>query len=145
MAPKRKVYLSFLAAPASETSMSAAPIAAAKAEFARRLQQRMVEEGWNQSELSRRASMHLDAPMGRDNVSGYVRGLHMPGPLHLAALAKALRCQPQDLLPARGVPSAADHNPPLDVRDAGEGNAWLHINQAVPWEKALKIMALLKG
>lgn len=112
-----------------------APPEAVKTEFARRVQAAMVNKGWNQSELARRASLHMpDKKFGRDNVSNYIRGTSMPGPTHLNALARAL-----------GMPSADDKAPPLDVKDLTDGRAWLRVNQAVDWQVAMQIVALLRG
>jgi transcriptional regulator with XRE-family HTH domain len=122
-----------------------APREAVKAEFGRRMQHRMAEHGWTQSDLAREAARYMpDKKFNRDNVSNYVRGMAIPGPLHLAALAKAFKCDKIDLLPSRGTPSVDDKTPPLDVRDGGDGRAWLRINQSVDWPIALKILALLK-
>lgn len=83
-------------------------------EFGRRLQRRMNEMGWNQTELARRASEHLPRAakgqvqghsIGRDQVSSYIRGKYLPRPHVLAALAKALSCEQADLLPPEMVPS----------------------------------------
>lgn len=109
-----------------------APPEAVKTEFARRVQAAMVNKGWNQSELARRAALHMpDKKFGRDNVSNYIRGTSMPGPTHLNALARALGVQAKELVPARGMPSADDKAPPLDVKDLTDGRAWLRVNQAV--------------
>jgi transcriptional regulator with XRE-family HTH domain len=106
----------------------------------------MVEKGWNQSELARRAEMQCNGKrLGRDNVSVYIRGKVLPGPLHLSALAKALGLKPADLLPTRGTPEAGESSPSMDVRDMGDGRAWLRINQAIDWDVALKILEMLKG
>ena len=122
-----------------------APKDAVKAEFARRLQAAMVRKGWNQSELARRAAENTtDGHFGRDNISLYIRGIVMPGPVHLHALSKALSLKPDELLPSRGAPSADDRVPPLDIRDAGNGKAWLRVNMAVEWPVAVEVMKLLK-
>lgn len=122
------------------------PRDAVKVEFAYRLQQALVKRGWNQSELARQATRFL--PEGqefkRDAVSTYIRGSSLPGPALLHAMARALRMDPEELLPTRGIPSAADNNPPEDVRGLADGRAWLRINQAVDWDVALKILAILK-
>lgn len=121
-----------------------APVDAVRAEFARRLQQAAVEKGWNQSELARRAAAYTpDNKFGRDNVSSYMRGLNLPRPTHLHALCKALGKKPQDLLPSRGVPSVDDTRPPFKVEKLANGQAWLHINQAVDWPVAMQIMKIL--
>lgn len=122
------------------------PIEAVKAEFAKRLQAAMVERGWNQSELARRAALHTaDKKFGRDNVSGYICGTSLPGPTHLAALGKALKIEPRELVPMRGMPSVDEKVPTLDVKDLGNGTVWLRINQAVEWPAAVQVMNLLKG
>lgn len=123
-----------------------APRDAVKMEFAKRLQHLMVSKGWNQSELARRTAHHTsDGKFGRDSVSVYIRGMSLPGPTHLNALARALDVKAEELLPSRGVPSVGDSAPPLDVREISPGRVWLKVNQAVDWTTALKVMQLLKG
>jgi len=87
------------------------------AEFGRRLQARMIQLGWNQSELSRRATECLPRTakgqvqghtLGRDRISSYIRGKYLPRPEGLEAIAKALQCKPVDLLPPGGVPSVVE-------------------------------------
>lgn len=122
------------------------PREAAKREFARKLESARIAAGLNQSELARRAAQHMpDGKFGRDNVSGYLRGMALPGAVHLNALAKALHVKPEELLENRPTLSAVDRAPPIDVRDYDGNNAWLKINQAVPWPIALKVMQLIKG
>lgn len=121
-----------------------APAEAVKAEFGRVLQKRMVDKNWNQSDLAREAAKHMkDKKFQRDNISQYVRGLTLPGPVRLAALAKALGCKPADLLPVRSTETIDAKSPPLDARDLGDGTVWLRVNQAVPQSIALQIMQLL--
>lgn len=121
-----------------------APAEAIKAEFGRVLQKKMVEKVWNQSDLAREAAKHMpNKQLHRDNISQYVRGLTLPGPTRLKALAKALGCQPQDLLPIRTTETIDQKAPPLDVRSLGDGRSWLRVNQAVSDKTALKIMQLL--
>ncbi len=124
-----------------------APKDAVKVEFARRLQAAMVQKGWRQSELARRAEAFLPKgkKFGRDSISLYIRGKTLPGPVFLEALCKALGKEPDELLPTRGMPAAGEANPPLDVKDMNDGNVWLRVNQAVPWDIALEIMRLLRG
>jgi transcriptional regulator with XRE-family HTH domain len=90
------------------------------AEFGRRLQARMIQLGWNQSELSRRATAYLPRAtkgqvqgyaLGRDRISSYVRGKYLPRPEALEAIAKALQCKASDLLPPEGVPSVVEEAP----------------------------------
>lgn len=124
----------------------AAPKEAALVEFGRRVQAAMVEKGWNQAELARRATQHMkgEAVMSRDTISKYVNAQTLPGPDRLAALAKALGKRADELLPTRGVTTASDKVPAFDMRAAGDGRVWLRINQEVNYDKALKILAVLK-
>lgn len=121
-----------------------APAEAIRAEFGRVLQAKMVSKGWNQSALAKEASRHMPGKeFHRDNISHYVRGLTLPGPVRLAALAKALGCKPVDLLPVKSSETIDAKAPPLDARWLGDGTVWLRVNQAVQQDVALKILGLL--
>jgi hypothetical protein len=63
----------------------------------------------------------------------------------LQAIAKALGVTDTDLLSAEYVSRGGDTNADFEMRDTGDGLAWLRINQAVPWDVALKISQMLKG
>lgn len=128
-----------------------APSDAAKREFGRKLYRLMIDKGWNQSDLARAAAKHTsDGKFGRDNVSGYIRGLRLPGATHLSALTRALGVTAEDLVGpprpfgAAGTPPADIHNPEFDMKSLSDGMVWLRINQAVSWDVARKIMDLLK-
>lgn len=119
------------------------PADAVRQGFARRLQRTMISKGWTQSELARRAAQHTpDKRMIRDNISKYIRGKVLPGPIHLAALCKALGVDPDTLLPARAS-SAGQEHPAMSIQNLQNGNAWLRVNQAVPMPVALKVATLL--
>lgn len=124
-------------------------VMARRMEFARRLQDRMIRKGWNQTELARRAKDHLPdgARMERDIISNYIRGRALPSVNNLRAICGALGCEPVDLLPPDMVPvgfRSPPHAPLREFKDMGDGNVWLSINQAVPFDVALKIMELLR-
>lgn len=126
-----------------------APKDAVKAEFARRLDRLRLDRGWSQTQLAEEAQKHLPRGgrfqrFGRDSVHHYIRGRHLPGPAHLQALARALEVEPTDLLPAKSVPSVDTHVPSFEMKDVGEGMAWLRVNQAVPFNTALRIAQLLR-
>jgi transcriptional regulator with XRE-family HTH domain len=147
---KRKAHYN---RPPSEQPLAFAPRDVVLLEFSRRLQRRMIDKGWNQSDLARHAEAALNKrrsaeggshkTFGRDLVSNYIRASMLPGPVRLAALADALGCSPDDLLPAQAVPSTDTRVSPIEIKDAGGGMAWLRVNQAVPFSLALKIGSLL--
>lgn len=118
-----------------------------KLEFGRRLQAAMIEKGWNQSELARRANDQLPKAargqkrgrhIGRDSISHYIRGKMFPLPTYLAAIAKALGRRPEDLMPPPQPVS------PYEIRGLPDGRVALTLRtRTMREETALKIMALL--
>lgn len=122
------------------------------AEFGRRLQARMIQLGWNQSELSRRATEQLPKPakgqvqghsLGRDRISNYIRGKYLPRPDALAAIATALKCKPEDLLPAAGVPSVIEEGPMMEMKSLDGHRVAIRLNRVVSAKTATAIMTLL--
>lgn len=123
-----------------------------KEEFARRLQAAMVQKGWNQSELARRATDLLPKPakgqkrgksIGRDSVSHYMRGRMLPEPAYLTAIAKALDMRPDELLPAGGFAVPPVTAVPFAMRGLSDGRVSININRTVKSETAHKIMAII--
>lgn len=116
-----------------------------KAEFGRRLQHALTEKGWNQSDLAREATRHMPGKQrfGRDNISNYVRGKQIPGPVRLRALCDALGMPATDLVPPGAVNTVSGINVPLEVKSAGEGRMLLRVNQVIPTDMAMRIIALL--
>lgn len=121
-------------------------------EFGRRLQARMIQLGWNQTELSRRATDHLPKvakgqvqghTLGRDRISSYIRGKYLPRPEALAAIAKALRCKSADLLPPEGVPSVVEEGPMFEMRSVDGKRVHIRLNRVVTQKSATEIMAIL--
>lgn len=122
-----------------------APYEAALAEFSRRVQALMAQKGWNQSELARQAAKFMpNKKFNRDNISVYIRGQSFPGALRLHAIAKALGTTPEDLVPKHGMPSVDEKAPALDIRTMSDGNVWVRINQAMPMDVAMELMALIR-
>ena len=119
----------------------------AKVEFARRLSNQLVLKGWNQSDLAAAATKIAPAgiKIGRDSVSNYIRAKNLPTPVHLKLLSDALGCTTNDLMPTRGTREAGDTAQPAELKDMGQGTAWLRINEVVPWQVALQVMAILRG
>lgn len=126
--------------------------AAVRNEFARRLEARRIAKGWNQSELARRATEHLPKPtkgqkqghaIGRDQISHYSRGISMPRPEALTAIAKALGVEPKDLVPVGGVPSTVSDPPAFSMVATENGRVFLRINRNVSMGAATRIIDLL--
>lgn len=121
---------------------------AARHEFARRLQTAMIEKGMNQSDLARRMQELIpDERVERDTISTYIRAIAKPSPRKLVVMAQILGKRVEELLPVDILPVAArkpDVVPKREMKDMGDGNVWISINQAVDFERALKIMELLK-
>ncbi len=109
-----------------------------KEKFARKLQKAMLDKGWNQSELARRAGM------GRDNISGYLKGKILPGTKKLKQLADALSLPPSALLEDVVLRDEPD-TPLLEVSRRDNGMVVIRIVQVVPMPVAVKIMELLNG
>jgi transcriptional regulator with XRE-family HTH domain len=115
------------------------PRALTKQEFGRRLHALILEKGWNQSELARRAEL------GRDAISTYVRGRSFPEPSSLKRIADALGKDPTDLLP-NTFESAMDRDlPAIEIREASghPGHSWLRVNRRVTTDQALRVLQIL--
>lgn len=112
--------------------------------FARRLWRLMVGQGWNQSELARRSGV------GRDMISGYVRGKHLPDPPHAKKLADALGVEIEDLFPVSSggadMPAVVAQRelPPVEMRATSDGKVMLHVNLELPMETALQVLSLIQ-
>lgn len=113
-----------------------APREALLGEISKRLQKLMDQKGWNQSDLARQAKI------GRDSVSVYCRGRSAPGTKHLAAMARALGCDPSDICPAVHEASAPAAMQVTQV--IGEqGKVWVKLNRAVTMDQMIRIMQIL--
>lgn len=126
--------------------MTETPSDVIREKFAKRLEYEIASRGWNQSDLAREASKHHpNGEIARDNISNYCLAKALPGPSFLLAIAKALQTTPEDLLPERGItiPRNVGALPSTDVRDAGDGMAFLRINKRLPWQVAVEILGVL--
>jgi len=134
----------YLAAPTKDVPPDM-DISAIKHEFSRRLQALMIERGWSQSDLARAASPFMaNGKFNRDNISLYIRASHLPTEKYLQALLKALKVNRDDLIPKAAIRTGdVDPFPPLAMKPMANGNTWLQINQGVPVDVAMKIIALL--
>lgn len=112
-----------------------------KEQFGRRLQALMLDRGWNQSELGRRAGLP------RDSISVYVRGQSLPTPKSLKALSDALSVSPEELLPNHTESAIDADHPALDIRvsPGSPDTAWLRVNRLVTLRTALEVAKLLEA
>lgn len=111
-----------------------------KQEFGRRIYSLMIQKGWNQSELARRAGIP------RDSVSTYVRGRSFPTPKSLHALAKALGVATADILP-NSIESAIDQDAPsleMKVSTSAPDAAWLRVNRLVTLRTAARVIEMIQ-
>jgi transcriptional regulator with XRE-family HTH domain len=115
-----------------------------KREFANRLTSAMLNRGWNQSELARRSQI------GRDNVSGYIRGHNLPNSKHLAKISEALNVPATWLLggaTGERFPAMSEDAKPvmkLEQLPDQEGKMRLTLRQDVPEDVAYQIAAIIR-
>jgi transcriptional regulator with XRE-family HTH domain len=122
-------------------NVTSAPKEVQKHQFARNLYRRLLELGWNQSDLARAADI------GRDRVSVYVRGITFPEPVTLQKIADALECKAEDLAPSITEAAIADELPAVELRQslANPQRAWLRVNREVTFATAAKVIAILEA
>ena len=122
-------------------NVTSAPKDVQRHQFARNLYRRLLEMGWNQSDLARAADI------GRDRISVYVRGLTFPEPVTLQKIADALDCKPEDLAPSITEQAIADELPAVELRQslANPQRAWLRVNREVTFATAAKVIAILEA
>ena len=132
--------------------------------FAQRLRAAMESKGWTQARTVQEVRHFLGEGerFGAAHMSHYLNGRAIPQMSYLRALSRALEVSEERLLggTARKPPQQNDDVVIVDpdpqgalrgrrtsaqVRDADEGEAWLEVNERVPWETALEILRLLKG
>jgi transcriptional regulator with XRE-family HTH domain len=70
-----------------------------KDKLSMRLNKLMVERGWNQSELGRRAGLN------RDNIHNYCKASNYPSPVHIDKIARAFGMTVSELLEIEDRPS----------------------------------------
>lgn len=109
-----------------------------KAEFAKRLYNKIAERGWTQSEFAR------NCDLARDAISTYVRGRSIPSPQALEKMASVLRVRPEELLPNYYEAAHAKQEPMFELRDVPneEGYMWLRLNMRLPKKIAMQIFML---
>lgn len=107
----------------------------AKAAFGRNLKAALDAKSWNQSDLAKATGL------GRDSISTYIRGLTMPDPKNIKKLAEALGVAPQYLASGTSPERVLQA---LEITQSTAGKVLIRINQAVTFEQASRIMAILQ-
>lgn len=143
--------------PTNDAFTENVPRSAIRAEFAKRLGHAMARKGYSQSEVARRgtdimrqlghrASARIGRKqlLSRDNVSNWVRGIALPGPVYLDVPAKTLDVEKEWLLPARGVPDVTRGRPRLELRATGSDTMFLSINMNLPIPLAVEVYQKIK-
>jgi transcriptional regulator with XRE-family HTH domain len=120
----------------------------------------MRDKGFTQAELTARAQAHM--PPGKkitpDSISSYIRGLKLPRPERLHALAKALGVSPESLLeedqlhtrrppPHRGSgsrPYPHEERSRVSMVEVGNGKVALYLERELSLKTALDIMNLIE-
>lgn len=112
-----------------------------KAEFAKRLYNKIAERGWTQSEFAR------NCDLARDAVSTYVRGRSIPSPQALEKMATVLNVRPEDLLPNYYEAAHSKQEPTFELRDVPneEGYMWIKLNMRLPKKLAMEIFMLAQS
>lgn len=109
-----------------------------KAEFAKRLYNKIADKGWTQSEFARNCGL------ARDAISTYVRGRSIPSPQALEKMAVVLSVKPEELLPNYYESAHAAQEPAFELRDVpNDGDyMWLKLNMRLPKKVAMQIFML---
>jgi len=122
-------------------------------EFARRLDNKLRDLGWSQSDLARKVwnnetrtdNRGYEAVVGRDRISAYCRGKAMPEPATLRRIAEILNMDPVDLAPDIAAATIEKENPALQITMvAGRSDkCLLRVNRLMPLSIAVEIAKLI--
>ena len=110
------------------------------AAWGRRLGELIAARDMNQSEFARACEKQAERPFGRDLISNYLRGKHVPDKLNQKAMAAALGITVDELMAPlyqRG------QEAPEQQAFTLAGNGMVAVNVTVPHTIAAKIMELL--
>jgi transcriptional regulator with XRE-family HTH domain len=115
------------------------PKAISKQEFGRRLHSILINMGWNQSDLARASGI------GKDSISGYIRGRSFPGPNKLKQIADALGVPKEKLLRNSVQSALAEELPAVEVTQSigHPDRVWLQVNRSVSRMVAARVVAEL--
>lgn len=105
----------------------------------RRIQQKLYDLGWKQTDLAERAGL------GRDSVSLYIRGKNLPGARNMKAMADALGMSIEELAPELQTATRKRTNSfgPQEMKQRSDGLWHVKIDRPVDQKTMLKIISAL--
>lgn len=115
------------------------------AAFAQRLNRLMLARGWKQMDLVRKAQPFVPdgVDFGRHLVSAWARGKHLPSPLNLDILCKALNVPMTELMPRDAAVVVGPRDKDVQLSMTANGKARLRVDMELPAEAAIKVMAII--
>ena len=138
--------------PSTPPAPGASPIHSVEIEnFAKRLQQIMLDKRMSQSDVARRIwgtsidKRGFEVAKNRDRISVYLKGKTLPDPVNMARLADALGVTVPELAPNLAETATQRENPEVQMTVIG-GNSekvLLRVNKFVPMAVAAKIITIL--
>lgn len=115
------------------------------AAFAKILNKLLLERGWRQMDLVRKAQPFV--PEGvkfeRYLVSAWARGRHLPSPVSLDILCKVFNIPMSELMPKNAAVVVGAKKQDLQMFFTKDGHARVCIDVEVPTETAIKVMSLI--
>lgn len=128
----------------SDARAVAEPAIDSRRAFARRLQNLAGARGWGVTELSRNAGLP------RDVINAYWRGVAVPRPGRVAAIARALGTTPAQLLGRPDTSQVAEETGPtvphivMTTLVGTENRAHLTLDLELPFDTVVEIMELIR-
>ena len=119
--------------------------------FGRKLVRLMQDRGWSGADLAREASKFVPPShqksgkryeVGRHIISAYVRGENEPTGANLEYIARALKVEPDDLLPP--AKNRGPGYPFVQLVSSLEGKSRLVIDAELDTDLAMKVIALIR-
>ena len=124
---------------------AAEDLAANKRIFSGNLRLKLDELGLSQADAARAIALHGDVANPRERINAWANERYLPSPKHLKALAAALHCDPEDLLPTRSVskskPARKRHQKEtVDISDLGDGTTRVTFDRVLDRDKGKKVV-----
>lgn len=110
-----------------------------KLNIGKRIQDRLYELGWKQTELAQRSGL------GRDSISLYIRGKNLPGPRNLKRVADALGVPVHELAPELQAATKSRQGDfgPQAFSQTSDGRWQIRMDRLVDQKTMLKVLMAL--